>query len=225
MRRWKRFLLPAILALILGACIVGSYLFRGADSPAPRAKQSNPASPIDETLLQTARRLAAVADTVDEQALAHEAQRLADHELDQAFASELRQASAPAPAAKGPLKRLQDRIARGKAQIAADQALVEKLTRNAAASDDLELAKARLALDQDELSDAQEDLTRLGGDKHSKLEQLLQEHEAAQHQPVQTKSNSARTQTLAEQVLAWFSLRERAPQVESALAQTTKTAA
>src|SRR5258706_6221982 len=227
MRVWRRFLLPAILALMLGACIVGSYLFRGADSPAPRAKQSNPAQPlpIDESLLQTARRLAAVADTVDEQALAHEAQRLADHELDQAFASELRQASAPAPAAKGPLKRLQDRIAKVKAQIAADQALVEKLTKNAAASDDLELAKARLALDQDELSDAQEDLLRQGGDKHSKLERPLQEHETAQHHPVQSKSNAARTQTLAEQVLAWFSLRERAHQVESALEQTTKTAA
>src|SRR5216684_5964480 len=226
MRRWKRFLLPAILALMLGACIVGSYLFRGADSPAPRAKQSNPDSPIDETLLQTARQLAAVADTADEQALAHEAQRLADHELDQAFASELRQASAPAPATKGPLKRMQDRIAKGKAQIAADQALVEKLTKNAAESDELELAKARLALDQDELIDAQEDLSRLGGDQHSKLERLLQEHEAAQHQAVQpSKSSAGRTQTLAEQLLAWFSLRERAHQVESALEQTTKTAA
>src|SRR6202040_3041939 len=95
-------------------------------APAKHSDASAQASPIDETLLQTARRLAAVADTADEQALAHEAQRLADHELDQAFASELRPAAAPAPAAKGPLKRLQDRIAKGKAQIAADQALVEK---------------------------------------------------------------------------------------------------
>src|SRR6266568_1748198 len=124
MRRWQRILLPAILALMLGACIVGSYLFRGADSPAPSAKHSDPAaqvSPIDESLLQTARRLAASADTAEEQALAHEAERLADHELDQAFASEIRQASAPAHISKGPSKRLQDRIARGKAQIAADQ--------------------------------------------------------------------------------------------------------
>src|SRR5258708_20404406 len=170
MRRWKRFLLPAILALMLGACIVGSYLFRGADSPAPRAKQSNPAqpSPIDESLLQTARRLAAVADTVDEQALAHEAQRLADHELDQAFASELRQASAPAPATKGPLKQIQDRIAKGKAQIAGDQALVEKLTKNAAESDELELAKPRLALDQDDLFHAPTTLSMLWRHHHSK---------------------------------------------------------
>jgi small-conductance mechanosensitive channel len=229
MRRWKRVLLPAILALMLGACIVGSYLFRGADSLIAPAKHSDPSaqvSPIDETLLQTARRLAAVADTADEQALAHEAQRLADHELDQAFASELRHASAPAPAAKGPLKRLQDRIARGKAQIAVDQALVEKLTKDGPASDELELAKARLALDQDELNDAQEDLATLGGDQHSKLERLLQEHEAAQHQAVQaSKSTAGRTQTLAEQLLAWFSLRERTHQVESALQQTTKKAA
>jgi small-conductance mechanosensitive channel len=228
MRRWKRLLLPAILALLLGACIVASYLFRGADSRSGPAKPSDPAgqvSPIDENPLQTARRLAAMADTADEQALAHEALRLADHELDEAFASALRQASAPAPPAKGPLKQLADRIAKGKARIAADQALIEKLNKNAAASDDLELAKARLALDQDELSDAQEDLAKQGGDQHSKLERLLQEHEATQHQTVQqSKSTAARTETLAEQVMAWFSLRERARQVESAQEQSTKKA-
>jgi len=225
MRLWKRILLPAILAVLLGACIVGSYLFRGADSPAKKSDSAVQVSPIDEKPLQTARQLAAVADTAEEQALAHEAQRLADHELDQAFASALRQASAAAPPAKGPLKQLADRVTKGKARIAADQALIEKLSKNAAAGDDLELAKARLALDQNDLDDAQEDLARLGGDQHLKLERLVKEHEAAQHQAVQpSKSSAARTQTLAEQVMAWLSLRERARQVESAGEQSAKKA-
>src|ERR1700687_1389111 len=166
MRHWKRLLLPAILALMLGACIVGSYLFRGADSPAKKSDSAVQVSPIDEKPLQTARQLAAIAETAEEQALAHEAQRLADHELDQAFASALRQASTAVPPAKGPLRQLADRIAKGKARIAADQALIEKLNKNVADGDELELAKARLALDQDELSDAQEDLAKLGGDQH-----------------------------------------------------------
>jgi small-conductance mechanosensitive channel len=226
MRRWKRILLPAILALMLGASIVGSYLFRSGGGNAP-AKQSAPAQPslIDEDLLHTARRLAAVADTAEEQALAHEALRLADHELDQAFAGALRQASSPAPAAKGPLKQLADRVAKGKAQIAADQALVERLNKNAPASDELELAKARLALDQDELNDAQEDLARQGGGQHAKLERLLQEHEARQHQPAQSsKATASRTQTLAEQLLTWLALRARARQVESAREQSANKA-
>jgi small-conductance mechanosensitive channel len=228
MRRWKRILLPAMLALMLGACIIGSYLFRDAGSGAA-GKKSDPAgqvSPIDEKLLQTARQLAAIADTADEQALSHEALRLADHELDQAFASALRQASAPASPVKGPLKQLADRITKGKARIAGDQALIEKLNKNAAAGDDLELAKARLALDQDELSDAQEDMARQGGDQHAKLERLLQEHEATQHQPVQsTKATAGRTQTLAEQLMAWSALRVRARQVEAARDQSANKAA
>jgi Mechanosensitive ion channel, beta-domain len=228
MRHWKRILLPAILALMLGASIIGSYVFRGGSANAP-AKQSAPASQhplIDEDLLQTARRLAAVADTAEEQALAHEALRLADHELDQAFATALRQASSPAPAAKGPLKRLADRITKGKAQIAADQALVEKLNKSAPASDELELAKARVALDQDELNDAQEDLNRQGGGQHAKLERLLQEHEARQHQAAQSsKANAGRAQTLAEQLMAWLALRARAQRVESAREQSANKAA
>jgi len=232
MRWWKKAILPAILVLALGACIVGSYFFRDATSnQAPPAKPNTAASPIDEGLMQTAQRMAMLAGTSEEQALAHEALRLADHELDQAFASALREAIAPAPPASGPLKQLADRVRKLKAQIAAGQARIAKLNKDAAVDDaaesQLELAKAQLALDQDELGDAQEDLARQGGDQHARIERLLQAHEAAEHQTVQPQKTSAavRPTTLKDQAQAWFSLRDQARNLEAAGAQSAAKAA
>jgi len=53
----EAFLLRQPQSLMLGACIVGSYLVSRRVSPPRPAKQSNPDSPIDESLLQDARRL------------------------------------------------------------------------------------------------------------------------------------------------------------------------
>ena len=74
-----------------------------------------------------------------------------------------------------------------KAQVAWDHRRVEQLTNLANANDKdlLDLANAQLALDQDELDEAQQDLARQGGDPHSALEQALQGHEAIVHQTAQ----------------------------------------
>ncbi len=221
----KKLLLPAILTLVLAACIVGTYIFRGVPQSQPAAAPS----PIDERLMQTARQMAASADTSDEQALAHEALRLADHELDQAFATALREATASTTPLSGPLKQLADHISRLKAQIASEQTQIAKLTKEAAADDAaagrLELAKAQLALDEDELGDAQEDLARQGGDRHAKIELLLKAHEAAGHETAQPKTSQAgRTDTLRERLESWLSLRNRERQVEAAREQASKNA-
>lgn len=181
--------ITAFLAAVLVACLAGSYITRSAGSPGLIAKRPAPAgqsSLIDQRLLQAARQLAPIAGTNEEQDLAREALRLADHELDQAFATALREASASAPPASGPLKQISDCIAQIKARIAAGQSRAAQLTKEAAtresAADQLELLKAQLALDQDEVEDAQQDLARQGGDIHSRLERALQEHDAAQHE-------------------------------------------
>jgi hypothetical protein len=46
--------------------------------------------PVDQRFLQNGNQVNALADTADEQALSREAVQLAEHELDQAFASALR---------------------------------------------------------------------------------------------------------------------------------------
>src|SRR5215471_13664638 len=192
MRRVKN-LLGWTLAALLLACLAGWYFTRDTASSSTNAKRpasSSPTLPVDGRLLQSARQMAAAADTTDEQALAGEALRLADHELDQAFASALREAAASSPpASKGPLKTLTDRISQLEKRVAVEKSRIAKLTQEAAAKgrtvDNLELAKAQVALDEDELEDAHQDLARQGGDQHAVLERALQEHEAVQHEGAQ----------------------------------------
>jgi hypothetical protein len=48
--------------------------------------------------------------------------------------------------------------------------------------DDLEIAKAQLQLDSDELSDAEHDLERASGDNRDEIQSELSAHEAADAQ-------------------------------------------
>src|SRR5258708_32820592 len=118
------------------ACVAAWYFTRDAASKRITAKRPAAASqplPMDRRLLQSARQMASEADTADEQALAAEALRLADHELDQAFASALREAAATTPpATSAPLRALTDRITQLKKRIAVEQARIAKLTQDAA---------------------------------------------------------------------------------------------
>jgi small-conductance mechanosensitive channel len=223
----------SITVLLLATCVIGAYLTRDAGSgrsakkPAPSAQ----AAPVDERLLQTARQMNSIADTGDEQNFAGQAMQLADHEVDQAFSAALREAEAAVPPASGPLRELADRISQLKASVAADQARIAKLTKQAetkpAASDQLELAQAQLSLDQDELNDAQQDLVRQGGDQHAKIQQALQQHEAAEQQAEKMPKAAApgRTVTLIDQAQLWFSLWNRSRQLETARLQAANTAA
>jgi hypothetical protein len=135
MRRVKNLLGWALAALLL-LCVVAWYFTRDEGSSRIAAKKSatSQALPVDQRLLQSARQMASAAETPDEQALAGEALRLADHELDQAFASALREAAATgAPAPSGPLKALTDRITQLKKRVAVEQARIARLTQDAAA--------------------------------------------------------------------------------------------
>jgi hypothetical protein len=228
-RRLKLYLPGLILTVLAAVCIVAWYNTR--DAAPIRTTAAHPtAPPVDSRLLQTAQRLASEANTSDEQTLAQQALRLSDHELDQAFASRLREAAAPAAPVSGPLAKLTARISQSKARVAADEARIAKLTREAATNESaggrLDLAKAQLALDQDELSDAQEDLARQGGDEHASLERAIQEHEASQHgKALQSKIAAAAGGTLSEQIRAWLGLRERERQLDAAAQESTNKAA
>src|SRR5690348_12064930 len=231
MRRFKD--LPAwILTGLLVVCAVTWYFTRDASSGRVVTKKPAASSqaPIDQRLLGTARQMAAIAGTVDEQDQAREALRLADHELDQAFAAAIREAAARSAPPSGPGKQLADRIAASKARLAADQRQIAKWTKAAADNDtaagQLELAKAQLALDEDELEDAQQDLARQGGDEHATLERALQEHEAALHQTALPPKAAAtiRTATLNEQIQSWLSLGDKERQLEGARQQASNHA-
>jgi DNA repair exonuclease SbcCD ATPase subunit len=222
--RGFRGLLAAIVAVLLVACLIAAYVTRDVRSNQTAARESTAAnsdSPIDGRLLQGAQQLSTRADTTEELAFSRDALRLTDRELDLAFASALREATALSVPVSGPFKELSDRAARWKKQIAVDEERVANLSKQAASDDpsagQLALAKAQLELDRDELEDAQQDLARQGGDQHEKLQRLLQQHEAAEHQAAQAARapTLGPTTTLSQQVGAWLSLRDRQRQLEA----------
>jgi small-conductance mechanosensitive channel len=192
-RRHQIFLL--ILLLLTAAAVTGMMLTAvptGVESEgaATRSKGSNDASIVDQRPLRIARRLAAIAVTQEEQALAKAALHLADHEVDQAFATALRNADSQPSKLTPQMRALQDRVQRIQVEVSATQDRISQLTARAgkakgSAQDDLQeqiqVAQAELALSQDELQDAQADLERAGGKQHNRLQQLMAEHETAEH--------------------------------------------
>jgi len=215
--------LPAvILAILLVVCLITYYSTRDSAKPAAPSKKSAAVDQplVDTSLMQTEVRLAPLAATPDEQAQAHEAWRLADHEQDLTFAAALREAEALAALpGNDSLQPLRDRIASLTQRVDADKQRVDALGKSN--GDGLDLAQAHLDLDQDELDDAQEDLAREGGDKRARLQHVLQEHEASDKLADQAVKFSApgATGTMSQQLRTWLSLREYHRQLEAAAQQ------
>ncbi|PYV18684.1 MAG: hypothetical protein DMG07_03380 [Acidobacteria bacterium] len=220
------------LVILVAAAVAGLVLTRTSpDSEAPGEARRAPAAGrepvIDKRTLETAQKLAALAVTPEEQQLAHDAQRLADHESDLAFADALRLANEQ-PGPQGAESRdTREPIRQIELQIKANEETVKQLTAQAASAEgsdrdrlpiQIELVKAELALAQDELADAKEDLIRAGGDAYSKLQRLLEEHEAMQHANGTVRLNSgsggaAETVFSPDSLIAkwrdWSALREK----------------
>jgi small-conductance mechanosensitive channel len=196
---------------------------------------------VDLSPWQTAQALAPLAVSAEEADFAREAERLADHEVDQAFASALREASSHHAALSGEGVALSRRVAKLQQTVNQDKALVQSLTAAsgppaapeskttppAANTIDLEIAKAQLGLDSDQLAEAQQDLARATGDERTEVQQELAEHEAsmqkydASHGDGQIAILSAgRYGTLAGRVKAWMNQRSRYQLLQQALQQT-----
>jgi len=80
------------------------------------------------------------------------------------------------------------------------------------------LANAQLALDQDELDDAQQGLARAGGDERANLQRAHHHHQAVRQGalPLGKLSTAGLPATLREQIQEWFSLAAREDQVRAA---------
>jgi len=190
---------------------------------------------VDQRPLQTARRLAAIAATPEEQALAHEAEKAGDHEVDLSFFDALRTAEENPPALSPEAKALLERKNKAELAIREDQENVAQLTRRLAAApeaqkdnlqDQIEVAKAQMDLDQDELDDAGEDLEQAGGDPQAKIKRLKAEHEAGEHEASHTGSaanpyeQDYQARTLLAAYRAWRALREKRALIEDARQET-----
>jgi small-conductance mechanosensitive channel len=235
--RFFRNLAIAVPAALLVLCLAGAWWTRGAMAHMPFLKGKGGAarnSLVDQSPWQTIASLAPLAVSAEEQSFAREAERLADHEVDQAFALALREASLRNHTLTGDALAAQQKVAQLQAQVKEDQAHIDALTASLkqpngaiAGSDDLDVAKAQLQLENDELADANEDLARLSGDKRGQIQDELNAREAAMKKYDSQASggqiailSTTRRGTLAGRISSWFDQRSRMSLLEQAKADT-----
>jgi small-conductance mechanosensitive channel len=159
--------------------------------------------------------------TADERSLAEDALRLADQEMDLAFAHAVRQTANRPRATTAEAKEAEGRLRQSLRALTDDQAQVAGLTAALAKAkpvealsltDRLNLAKAQAALDQDEADDAQQDLRRAGGDPQGRMQELIDQHDSASkgsdtiHVVV---ANVAETSGLVRLAQSWQALHQK----------------
>jgi len=245
-----RLLLLIALLSLLALCIVLSFTTRGAMAylnQKGRGPNTTSQSLVDLQPWQTAQALAPLAVSSEEDEYAREAERLADHEVDQAFAAALRQARVDAEhkTLSGNAQALAQKVAQLEQLREQDQALVDNLTgreggakapangtQPTSGTDDLDVAKAQLGLDTDELADAQRDLARASGDHSDEIQEELAAHEASMKQYDSQVANggqiavlsASQNHTMATRISAWFKQRQRQGLVEQALGEAQNDA-
>ena len=235
-RRWA-VLVPGIALLVLLVLLV---MNRSAVDELASMRQGHLAdsSVVDQRPFETSRTLADLAVSAEEQAFAQQAQRLADHEVDQAFAAALRQAETQQKVLTGEAAEIASRVDELKGLVKGDQETVDSLTAKAKAAggtsapgDDLDVAQAQLGLDQDELADAQADLARASGDKRPQIQQELSAREVTlkKGEDGTGKKPTAvvavrRFGTLLGRIEGWFAQRSRAALLAQAESQATADA-
>jgi small-conductance mechanosensitive channel len=235
--KFFRRLAITVPAALLVLCLAATWWTRGSMSHMPFLKGRGGAglnSLVDQRPWQTIESLAPLAVSAEEQSLAREAERLADHEVDQAFALALRQASLQIHTLTGNALAIQQKVTQLQAMVKEDQAHVDALTASLkqpngtiADSDDLDVAKAQLQLGTDELNDANEELARVSGDQRSEIQDELTAHEAAMKKYDSQASggqiailSTTRRGTLAGRVSSWFDQRNRMDLIKQAKDQT-----
>jgi small-conductance mechanosensitive channel len=232
--------LLVLLVLALGAVILTrDWTNERERLRAMRSASRRAANPVDMRPVDTAQQLAQLAITHAEQDYAQQALRLADHSVDLTFAAAIDDAvENPAPLT-AETRELSARIKAGDAAIAADQSRIAQFTQvlaqaEGSAREDLQqliaIAEGQLALDQDDLEDAHQDLIRAGGDRQSTIQRLLDQHKASSAQsssalvgaPAGAPAPVELTQSrnISDEVRGWMSLRSK----QSLLMQAQKEA-
>jgi small-conductance mechanosensitive channel len=188
--------------LFVALVLVGGVLLRYWINPVAEQRMEKAKAPglVDDQPLLTAQKLAGLAATPEEQELAKNALRVADHEVDMAFAAALHQATEHAPpipaAAKPVLVKVQDaehRVKSDEQEIARLKQLLAKADESGKATiqDRVDLNEATLEVDQEDLDALRQELIRAGGDPRSKIQQLKEQHEALDHEVTGVDSKSA----------------------------------
>jgi small-conductance mechanosensitive channel len=231
-----------LLALVLAAA-VGLILTRQSAQLNSAASRSRRPAVVDEQSLTTARAMAALASDWEEQRYARQALKLADHTVDVAFSYEMRQATEHPAAPTPESKKLYAQANQADAAVKADQDRITLLQKQVAGAKDdhardslqqqIDLTKAQLELDQDELEDVKGNLIRSGADRLSRIQRQFNRHEATQkeYETNNPQPGAANTNSIPQtgssaaivQLSAWNSLRAKTTQLQQALDEARQT--
>jgi small-conductance mechanosensitive channel len=230
-----------LLVALLGATVYG-LIRTGRQTTIPpenrTAAETTPeqAAVVDQTPLFTAQRLARMPTSAAELPSAQKALQLGDNEMDLAFAAAVLDATGHPPVLTAEAKEIQARLQKAEDALAAEQAQVAQLTaaegkasgaKKDALDDQLDLAKARLELDQDEVDDAKQELIRAGGDPKGRIQAMVQEHEAASQVSDTTKvtvSAPIEVHGLIHHFQRWLTLHQKQLQLWHAKQDATSAA-
>ena len=244
MKAYRGLKLIVLLVLAAGG-VVGLILTRGSrNSPQLRNSPQGERGVIqlvNQRPFETASRLSALATTPEEQHLAQEAFRLADRELDLEFASALHATSQWSGPETPEVRAVQEGIQRIEAGIQSQQQEVDQLTEAAKKAraerrdelqQQLEVSQAELNLYKEALGDAKDDLIRAGGDPHSRIQQLVENHEAASHAadsfkfpPLSSTEPGSSRGSLLAQWSEWNAIREKEKEILQAQREAYQAAA
>jgi small-conductance mechanosensitive channel len=176
---------------------------------------------VDQRPLKRAQRLAQQATTHDEKPLAQEALRLADYDVDLAFAEAIRDARLHPPplspegkADKARLDKAQKVLEseQGRSKTLAEQLAKAPANKQDAISADLIQAEADADLAQDELDDAKHDFEQAGGDPVDRIQAMKKEHEDTAHNTpnaIPTAQEQPEQFGLFHRVAAWKLLHDK----------------
>ena len=235
-RQWVVVL--GLFALVVLAS-VGLILTRDSASPVRKARPRR-APLVDERPIQTARNIAALASTREEQRFAQQALRLADHAVDLAFADAMREATLHPAAPTPETKELYARVSRAEAQVKLDQEIIDELKQESSAprgagkeiQQQLDLVQAQLELDKDEAEDAKGDLLRSGADPLNRIQRQFARYQATQQQNDSTHAQvnvtgaepSAPAGDFIGQFSGWRAQRGKVRQLQQALDEAQQAA-
>ena len=239
----RQWIIALGLMILVVAAVVGSFVTRDEEAVATTGKSKESREEVtlvDERPLQTARAMAKLATSADEQRVANEAVELSDDQVDLAFHDASRDAADHPAIAKPENRELFQHASEAEEQVKVDQDLVNRLKKQLAAAGpstedrlqgQLDVGQAQLELDQDELGDAKEDLIRSGADPGSLIQRQFAQHQAVEHgsdsKTVFTNSTevSYAAGSLLAQIKAWRELRDKAKQLQQARTEATAKAA
>jgi small-conductance mechanosensitive channel len=208
-----------------------------AQRAAAKASAASTIPVIDQTPYLTAKRLARLATTPEEQPLAQSAVQIADHELDLAFSAAIRHLEAHPPELSPQALQIQERLQNAQKEQESDAQEVKRLTAalaqaaeadKPAVQDKLDLAQSQLELEQDEVQEANNDLLRAGGNVHQRVQLMQQEHDATERNAAATPPPAAnplgRLRGLVGQVREWLALRDKVQQLTAAQQHVNESA-